>query len=147
MGDVLAAMIRELDLAKQAQTAANSRVTYLQKVVDGLMGLNPPVQPKPEASVATVPVMRQYPKPREAVLDVLRAHPNEGLLPKTVVAEVKQNGSFDPSIKSKDNAYTTALRRLLEDRKVTVKQDFFGQYMLVDSSAQPVPSHVFHGEA
>ena len=77
-----------------------------------------------------------YPKPREAVLQALKEQGGQPVAPKAIIALIKQMGMYDPNLKSGDNGYTTALRRLMESEKYPVHRASDGSYFYADSQPQ-----------
>jgi hypothetical protein len=72
---------------------------------------------------------RIYLKPKEAVLRVMRAHPNVHVTPKDVFEWIREEDLFNPNIASGPNAYATALRRLSLDGKTPLEVTPSGRYV------------------
>ncbi|MCW2538281.1 MAG: hypothetical protein JWN95_6 [Frankiales bacterium] len=137
--DMLTAATEELESAK-------ANVRFLQQVVDGLTGLlemttsatpSAPVltepAPNPAGVAAAVRVTRRdgspFPKPKDALLEAMRAKPNIEVSPKGVIAWLRDLDLLDLTVSSK--AYNTALGRLAASDDNSVKLVRTGRYIYV----------------
>lgn len=84
------------------------------------------VLPYREATPAT-PV-RELPIPRDAILAVMKDHPDEPMRLKRIVALLRVADLYDDTLKAGDNAYGTALRRLAHNPDFPVEPHPAGGY-------------------
>ena len=143
--DRVKAMLEE---ARAELTTARSSITYLEQVVNGLEGVlrtsalptppaNPPTAETPPVKTPsangsaspTAPSAGEYLKSPDAVMTILRQHPNRPMRFPAVWKQIVAAGLNDPSIKSGINAYQNSARRLAADPASPVERDSEGRYM------------------
>jgi hypothetical protein len=72
------------------------------------------------------------PRPRSAIVGVMKSTPNVPMQPREVVQMVRDAGLFNGSLKSGANSYTTALIRLAEDPNSPIMRSPNGLYTYLD---------------
>ncbi|MEO5920654.1 MAG: hypothetical protein ABIQ01_05865 [Pseudolysinimonas sp.] len=109
--------------ARAELAVARRSVAKWESVVAALESANGSAATSNDAALVKV-----YPLPRDAILGVMKQHPNAVMKLKQVLGHVRDAGLYDPGLKAGDNAYGTALRRLALSPDRPIHQATSGGY-------------------